>query len=386
MRWVFPDPNDREENTARDAVRGRIDAWWQAFAENAEAIDAAFRGGPDFELVEFMQGTLQTIDENLMWEYGPALRGDGHRLAISPESEYGLHPLTAEILARAPELKRFEFYHGRPAEGPNWAIRSVEARVGVDVGKGSIRVDVGENNRVDTLFFFPGVNDPETARNAAFVAAESLFGEQLLDRWVGVIDALERPEGEGWMPFLDAADALQRGIKTVRESLPDTPWSQWLDDTAWTTLQINTAEEEREPTGWSDLLVATTPHVGITQALVQGTLFHSGRYSRFDEKFCYLKLDESELEGDERFERRRPLEDQLDAALREAGLGCLGGGGSGVWFGYSLLALTDVPAAIPLIRELARRHDAPGNSWLCFADFDWCAEWVGIWDDTPPPP
>ncbi|MCB9933294.1 MAG: hypothetical protein H6841_07730 [Planctomycetes bacterium] len=103
-------------------------------------------------------------------------------------------------------------------------------------------------------------------------------------------------------------------------------------------------------------------------------------------KHSAISLDESELDGDQRFERRRPLEDELDAALREAGLGCVGGGGTGVWFGYSLLALTDVRAAIPLIRELARRHDAPADAWLCFADYDWCAEWVGIWDDTPPPP
>jgi hypothetical protein len=386
MRWVFPDRNDREENAAREAVRMRIEAWWKAFTKNATAVDEHF-GGREFELVDFMQSTLQAIDDRLMWEFGPALAGDGHRLAISPESAYGLNPMVAEILARAPKVKRFEFHQGRPPEGPEWAQRSVEGRVGVDVSKGSIQVTAGDFNRVNALFFFPGVESEEQANAAAFVAAESLFGEQTLDRWVGAIGALERPEGGGWMPFAKAGQAMAEAIKSVRESLPTEPWSKWVQNCEWSSMEINPPEgAEPDYSGWRDVRIATVPHAEMLGGIVNGALFHSARFSRHDEKFCYLKFDESELEGDARFEFRRPAEDAVDATLRKAALGSLVGGGSGEVFGYTMLALTDVAKAIPLIQKALQQHALPENSWLLFLDYDWCDEWVGLHEKAPPPP
>lgn len=385
MRWKFPDRDDHEEATARQAVTGRIDAWWREFARNAAAIDKSFKRGSGFDLVGFMANHLQAIDESLMWEYGPALKGEGHRLAISPEAEHGLHPMTEVILARAPKVPGFEFYQGRPAEGPEWAVQTVEGRVGVNIAKGSIRVDIGEFNRVDVLFFFPGIGDSDTANNAAFVASESLFGEPTLDRWVGVIEALPRPEGTGWMPLADAATAMQRGIDAVRESLPDAPWSEWINDATWTSLELNAPEDvPREPWGWNDLLLGTVPHTEMLQGILRGQLFYSGRFSRHGETFCYVKFDESELES--RFDMRRPAEDALDEALRQAGLGCTCGGGTGVWHGYAMLALTDVSRAIPLIRQVLAAARVPNSTWLQFLDFDLCDEWIGVYSDTPPPP
>ncbi|MCB9895776.1 MAG: hypothetical protein H6839_15120 [Planctomycetes bacterium] len=387
MRWVFTDPNDREENAAREAVRGRIDAWWQEFAANSKRISGVFSRREEFDLVAFMQRTLQAVDENLMWEFGPALHGEGHRLAISPEAEHGLHPLTDEVLARAPRIPGFEFYHGRPPEGPAGAVMSVDGRVGVDISNGSVRVDVGEMNRVDVSYFFPRVDNEKNANHAAFIASESMFGEQCLDRWVGAIEAWPRPEGEGWMPMEQSSAAMQRAIDAVLESLPDGPWASWINDCDWTGLELN-PPEDYEPSAhrFGDLLYATVPHTEMMQGILRGTLFHSGRYSRLGEKFCYLKLDESELPKDKRFDFRRPAEDAIDAGLRASDLGCLVGGGSGVWFGYCLLALADVAGAIPVIREVMRTHNASVNSWLLFLDYDWCDEWVGIYDDTPPPP
>lgn len=387
MRWIFPDPNDREENAAREAVRGRIDAWWRAFEQNAETIAASFSRRAEFDLVGFMQGSLQAIDDQLMWEFGPALKGEGHRLAISPEVEHGLHPLTDEILARSPAVAGYEFYHGRPPEGAQWAANSVEGRVGVDIRKGSIRVDIGEMNRVDVSYFFPGVEDEQLATNAAFIASESLFGEQRMDRWVGVVEAWQRPEGDGWMHMEHAAEAMQRAIDAVQESLPDGRWSEWVEDASWTGLEMKPPDDhEPDPHAFGDMLIATVPHPEMMQGILAGINFHSGRYSRHREKFAYLKLDETDHEGGARFDFRRPAEDAVDAALREQKLGCLAGGGTGVWFGYCLLALTDVKKAIPVIRRVLRAHKAHTNSWLLFLDYDWCAEWVGIWDDTPPPP
>jgi len=387
MRWIFPDPNDREETAAREAVRGRIDAWWKAFTKTRLQIDALFSGRNDFDLVDFMGRTLQSIDQSLAWEFGPALNGSGHRLAICPEAEHHLHPMTDDLLARAPKLKDFEFYHGRPPEDVEGAKDSVEARVGADIRKGSVRIDIGEMNRIDVSYFFPQIKDADQARNAAFITSESLFGERCMDSWAGVIEAWPRPEGDGWMPLESAAEAMKQAIDAVQESLPDGPWSSWINNSDWTALSMKAdADREPDPHRFGDLITATVSHTEFMMGILRGTLFHSPRYSRHGEKFCYLKLDETEFQDNSRFDFRRPAEDSLDQELQAKSLGCIIGGGTGVWFGYCLLALTDVKKAIPVIRKVLREHKAHTNSWLLFLDYDWCAEWVGIWDDTPPPP
>ena len=53
---------------------------------------------------------------------------------------------------------------------------------------------------------------------------------------------------------------------------------------------------------------------------------------------------------------------------------------------YVDLAYADLDAGVHLTREVARRLDAPDESWIQFFDTDWGAEWVGIWDETREPP
>ena len=47
-----------------------------------------------------MEDTLQAIHPSLMWEYGNAVRGPGHRLVITPESRRFLRPMVRTIFER----------------------------------------------------------------------------------------------------------------------------------------------------------------------------------------------------------------------------------------------------------------------------------------------
>ena len=99
MRWVFPDPNDKEENAARTAVVSRIERWWQSFAEHADEIRDSFHDDSEFDIPAFMRASIEQIDQRLGWEFGPALNGDGDRLVITPEHNLGLRPLADAIIA-----------------------------------------------------------------------------------------------------------------------------------------------------------------------------------------------------------------------------------------------------------------------------------------------
>src|SRR5690606_29317601 len=114
--------------------------------------------------------------------------------------------------------------------------------------------------------------------------------------------------------------------------------------------------------------------------------FFDERFSRLGDKFCYLKLDGSQGVEDERFADKGEIEDALDALLRPAGWGCQIGGGTGLRYSYIELALRDCEQALPAIRGLLAGGNVPKRSWVLFHDCEQATEWVGVYDDSPPPP
>ena len=78
--------------------------------------------------------------------------------------------------------------------------------------------------------------------------------------------------------------------------------------------------------------------------------------------------------------------DAINELLIPDRLGCQIGGGTGLVYSYVELALTDVDAALRRIRQRLRAGRMPIRTWVLFHDSDLCGEWVGIYDDAPPPP
>lgn len=69
-----------------------------------------------WDLPRWMDDHLHPIHPKIMWEYGPAVSGDGHRFVLTPESAHELRPLVAKILERAPSIPGWEFYDARLPE------------------------------------------------------------------------------------------------------------------------------------------------------------------------------------------------------------------------------------------------------------------------------
>src|SRR5262245_28932442 len=199
MRWRFIDPKNQRETAERNGVAAKIDAWWREFQGRTGEIVDLFTRKVHWDLPEWMNEHLGGIDSRLMWEYGPAVNGSGHRLVITPESAHHLRPLVRAILERAPAVDGWEFYEYRLAENLELARVTVEARTGQDIGELQFRASRGEHERVDVSFCLSetGGRDESSAFNAAFVATESLLGEQCLNTWIGAIEIVPAPRTKG---------------------------------------------------------------------------------------------------------------------------------------------------------------------------------------------
>ncbi|MBZ0137936.1 MAG: hypothetical protein K8I27_16390 [Planctomycetes bacterium] len=385
MRWLYPDPDDREENAARSAVVSRIERWWDAFIDNADEIKRAFTDDSDLDIPDFMRGTIEQIDQRLGWEFGPAIDGDGDRLVITPEHNLALRPLADAIIARAPEIEGWEFHHSRPAEPPNVARAAVEAETENELGRCHVHTKIDEMNRVALKFVLPDAFDRELAALQGTIAAEALLGEEMFARWTGRIEVVEDKDGPGWVELDDLWGELFKRVAEIDAGLRDTPLVLNVDRLQWGLWRLSPPHKDEYPRQ-QDLIMGSSALESMSACAQLGQGFDSRRYSRAGETFCFLKFDGEGRKIAARMEERKVVEPAVNEALVSGGLGVVVGTGTGKKYSYLDLALTDVPGAIPVIVNQMRAAKVANRSWLLFHDAHLADEWVGVYGDTPPPP
>ena len=366
----------------------RIDAWWTAFREKADDMDALFTGRMEWDLAEWMHEHLGEIHPHLMWEFGPAVQQAGHRLVITPESRRHLRPLVAQLIRQAPELDGWEFYAYRLPESLDMTLRTVEARTGGDIRQTRFQATVGDFNRVD-LFFYADqyTSDDEDALNDVFVATETLVGEEILDHWIGGIEVDTLPSGgkQDLRPIGDLRSVVDDRIREIRDLLPASPLFQLGDGQEWTLFKLEPEELDDYPEQF-DMFVGKSMLPAMWQNAHSEAPFDSERFSRFGETFCYVKIDGTQGVDEEKFADKSEIEDALDTALRQHEFGCFVGGGTGLKYSYVDLALVDVDRGVEIVRQVLSEGNIPKRSWILFYDTDLQARWIGIWEDGPPPP
>lgn len=134
-----------------------------------------------------------------------------------------------------------------------------------------------------------------------------------------------------------------------------------------------------------DIVTAVTRAPELFEATCSAEPFDSSDFARRGEIFCYLKLDGAEAAG-MRFPHRDAVEDAMEAALRRTDSGWLLGGASGLRYSYVDFAVTDLDRAVEALRETLRAGGVPQRTWILFLDAEREDDWIGIWDETPPPP
>ncbi|MCI0360514.1 MAG: hypothetical protein L0211_18710 [Planctomycetaceae bacterium] len=390
MRWLFADPANSLEMAHRNQVFGAIDAWWRAFQGKTTDLSALFHRKSDWDLVRWMHDYLGAVDPRLMWEYGPARSQDGHRLVITPESHRWLRPVLRSLLERAPKIAGWEFYPNRLPEDVPHTIMTVEARVGTNITGAVVAASLAPARKIDLWFDFPQQKfDEQMARSAAFVASETLMGEYVLDTWIGAISLVsDSPEAKLRPLPMDRAQATVGAlVRSIQEQLPLTRLADIsIDEPRWSSVQIEPRGEADDYPARADMIYATVLDVEMFRNVQSGLIFTSACHSRCGELFCYIKIDASEVPGNQRVEFRGAIEDELNPALAAAKVGGCIGGGSGLRYSYIDLALTDLNGAVPIIRRVLAERRVPVRTWLLFFDDELSREWIGIHAATPEPP
>jgi hypothetical protein len=395
VRWDYDFGTLTEEAARRAELESLVDAWWTAFRKRANDLSDLFGKRSEWDLPAWMAETLRAIDPALMWEFGPAVKSEGHRLVITPESRRDLRPLVRHILRVAPEIEGWEFYDHRLAESLEMARLTVEARCASPCQLTEVAVTVSEDNRIALRFSGPDVrNNDSGAEGEAFVLAETLLGEEVLDCWIGEISVHPRPKrgflrlvGKGQpepnsVPMEQLKRRVDAAIDSVLETLTDK--STESETATWSLLELKPEDKDDYPQQ-ADLFVAKTPNLDLWRA-TRADGFRDKRFSRHGETFCYLKLDGSAGLDEEKFADKGELEDAIDALLRPAGWGCQIGGGTGLKYSYIEMALTDCAKALPAIRQRMAEGNIPKRSWILFHDCERATEWIGVYDDSPAPP
>jgi hypothetical protein len=76
-------------------------------------------------------------------------------------------------------------------------MQMVECRAQGDLRGTQVKASIGQHNCIDLCYFSSSTSGPDDpqARNNAFVATETLLGEELLDEWIGAIEVqpIRRP-------------------------------------------------------------------------------------------------------------------------------------------------------------------------------------------------
>ncbi|MGA2068724.1 MAG: hypothetical protein ABSG86_27395 [Thermoguttaceae bacterium] len=366
----------------------KSDAWWAEFTARAQDLDSLFAQRRKWDLPGWMHEHLGAIDGHLMWEFGPAVQGKGHRLVITPESCRYLRPLVRRILDRAPKMDGWEFHAYRPPEDLDMAEQTVKARTGGSIARTFFRATLNDINKIDLLFLSRDYASGEDRQgfNDVFVATETLLGEEILDRWIAAVEVARLDHGpeepQGVRELKGVVDGL---IGRVRDSLPGVPYFRLPEESTWTACELTPQESEDYP-HQQDMFVGNSMIDLMWRNAHSNQSFDSVRFSRHGETFCYLKIDGSNGLEDSRFADKGEIVDAVDAALRKAEAGCFVGRGTGLRYSYLDLALVDCDRGADVVRQVLREGNIPRRSWILFFDTDLQAEWIGIWDDTPPPP
>lgn len=368
LRWRFPDPSEAE---ARAEIDRRIDAFWST----VEAWDAASPHLPPPSL-----DALRAVSEGLELLVAPARTG--RRLVVSSSDRRALEPLVDRVVSRAPPS--LVASRGRDAEPFDVAVQAVRH----DVAGWSVDVQPAKHGLL--VLTWHGAQG-ERAHDVAAQLTEALLGERELADWVGAIElappslrarvlGLVRTKG---VPAAGLRAQVAQAKAQVLSACADRPLLVRASnpDPNWTLMRLD-AGQNRAGCHQPDLERASCADVGLFEATRCGAPFSSARFSRFGETFAYVQ---TEGFGDDGVQTTLALEQAIDSALKEDGVGRAIGTGSGTRCAYVDLVLADTPRALERLVPALRAAKLPRRAWVRFFDDALAAEWVGVWPDTPAP-
>jgi hypothetical protein len=385
MPWKYVMPNDVESLQNREATLARIGDFWDRFAHRLADIESRLAGQSEWDLSAWMNEQLAVVHPRLRWEFGQDL--GGRYLVITCETAHHLRPMNESVVRRAPELPNWTFREYRPPQEPEEIPPLVRARTGHLMGTTTVQVRIGHHRRVDFVFqsLLAGT-DENAAMTVARAAMDYLLGEDIAVRWGGHLDVVEISHGltQSFVPLARVRSQVLDIVTTVLTDLPDRPY--WKMPKLAQIESKFRPERREEYERQDDAMFGTTVIPELREAGFSPG-FCSCRFSRQGETFCYLKIDASDVDLEERYKRKKMIEEAMDSQLREDGVGAVVGTATGRKYLYFDLAVVDVVKTLEAVRRrLLALEVLPVRSWLLFYDAELAGEYIGLRSASPRPP
>src|SRR5262249_826138 len=131
-------------------------------------------------------------------------------------------------------------------------------------------------------------------------AARVLLGEELFHRWIGCVTPARRTIfdrfARAWLRADELLPFVEREVEELLDTLPEMPLFRYRppqrEDAVIGSVMRLKPEVKSEYPAREDLVTLSVPlHAQpIVDAVQVRQNFHSSRFSRFGETFCYLKL------------------------------------------------------------------------------------------------
>lgn len=378
MRFIFHDPEQAAEQRARELLLERVDAFWSSLASGSGWSESC--------------QLLARVDVRLVMEKTSI----PEQSIVITSDVRALRPLVDTVIERAPARSDWQLLAGRPRLSLDEALEQVRRVSGIDASNARFRAGFSRGHLLEIVVYLSPPIDGRKS-SAAETLVESLLGQEQFDAWVGSVDVAElarrsslpvvgsaRPSATTH-PIGELCSTLERAIAAVYRELPERRLHECAAAQSWTMLEA-TPQPSHDYAEQHDIAVASSSLPELLKCFLEGAPFSSRRFSRHEERFCYLKFDHSGFGLPDTVRRRAELEDALDRALIEAGVGCVIGNGVGLRYGYVDLALGVPGQGVQIAREVARHAGLPARSWIQFCDGEWADEWVGIAPHAPAPP
>jgi hypothetical protein len=389
-----------------------IDAFWRSFRRGC-------RDAPGLWLPR-LRAQLSEIAPGLGLELRAGDAGT-ETLCLVPLDGPSVLPLAELMAERAPCVVPWVVQVGREPLSLNQVLACVHRDHGYDLTHARARVGVGRGHLIEVMIAhqdFAGAVD-ERAAVAAEALVQGVMGDRAYDQWIHQVQATAAPrhttpqrgglrlvgEGSSALPLgiAELVDSIEAAGRGVLLGLPERPCHEFCEKAAWVMFELDADDGEEHSLATSgafpsrpqaDLRTASTMCPEMLKSFLSGAPFASARFSRNQERFCYLQLKSAESSDAVRQEQRTTLEDELDPLLVPGRLGCVVGAGLGTHFAYIYLALQNVESAVPLLRRAVQgalpsaTSGATGQqsgAWLMFCDDEWRHEWVSLLGERPPP-
>ncbi len=260
-------------------------AWWRLHhARLAEACDRGRLG----RLGDQLDDVIAALDPGLEWEIGTG--GRPRSLVVSAAGDSRLRPLTERWARAAPPAADRWVFHPARVPVPLEPFRLGE----VEIDPEAIRLTLTGDDvfeQVDVIVWHPRFDDlPEPLRlQIAFRVLDAALGEDSVERWIGIVDAVVEPPANG-VP----ASALAREV---------------AEFAAGFTGESFELVEDRDLDGRPELLTVNRAFKRIDH------LFHD-LYVEVD--LPYLGDERTELPTDSELAELEGLEDEVDELLGDS--------------------------------------------------------------------